>query len=95
MLPSSLRGGEKLTTEPIPGITARSPPDTPLLAGIPIYFVNFPAPLYIPQVVMIVTTACTVAELRILSPVEGLIPWLASIAPNLASDYTSTKIEQH
>ena len=57
VFPSGLILGEKLATAPIDGTTVRRPPDTPLFAGTPISFVNFPAPLYIPQVVITVTTA--------------------------------------
>jgi len=79
---------------PIPGITVSKPPETPLLEGTPRSFVNLPAPLYIPQVVISVTTAYTVFGLSILSPVVGLIPLLANIDPNLAKDSTFTIKEQ-
>eukprot|EP00350_Pseudokeronopsis_sp_OXSARD2_P001085 CAMPEP_0170553190 /NCGR_PEP_ID=MMETSP0211-20121228/10999_1 /TAXON_ID=311385 /ORGANISM="Pseudokeronopsis sp., Strain OXSARD2" /LENGTH=411 /DNA_ID=CAMNT_0010861341 /DNA_START=719 /DNA_END=1956 /DNA_ORIENTATION=- len=94
VLPSLLSLGEKVTTAPIPGTTDMRPPETPDLDGIPNSFTNLPAPLYIPHVVMIVTTDCTVSGLRILSPVEGFTPLLASIAPNLLSDSTFTSKEQ-
>jgi acetylglutamate kinase len=47
-----------------------------------------------PQVVMTVTTACTVEDFKSRSPVEGTIPLLASIAPNLARELVVTNIEQ-
>jgi hypothetical protein len=92
--PSSLRGGDQVQKDPIPGIIESRSPETPLLEGTPRSFVNLPAPLYIPQVVIKVTTAYTVLGVRILFPVVGLIPLLASIEPNLASDSTFTNIEQ-
>lgn len=70
------------------------PPDTPDFDGTPRSLVNLPAPLYMPHVVIKVTTAYTVLGERILFPVVGLIPLLASIDPNLARDSTFTKIEQ-
>lgn len=84
--PSAFSFGENVAKAPIPGMTVRSPPDTPLLVGTPQSLVNFPAPLYIPQVVIIVTTAWTVWGLKILLPVDGMIPLFASIAPKLARD---------
>jgi len=88
-------GGDHVATAPIPGSTESNPPDTPLLLGIPISLVNFPAPLYMPQVVIRVTTACTVEGSIIFSPVDVFIPLLASIAPNRAKDLQSIKMEQH
>jgi hypothetical protein len=55
--------------------------------------VNFPAPLYIPQVYIIVTVALTVSGSMILSPVEELIPLFASMAPNRATLSTETRRE--
>ena len=95
VLPSSLRGGPKLAEAPKPGITVKSPPATPDFDGTPSSFVNLPAPLYIPQVVIRVTVAYTVAALTIRWPVVGFIPLLASIAPNLARDSTSTSMEHY
>ena len=95
MLPSELSLGANDTTAPIPGMTERRPPETPLLEGIPIAFTNFPAPLYIPHVVITVTTDYTFKSLRILSPLEGLIPSFESIAPNLAKVSTLTRIEHN
>jgi hypothetical protein len=92
-LASSLRSGEKDPTAPIPGITVRRPPEMPLLLGTPWSFVNLPAPLYIPQVYMSVTVALTVRGSMIRSPVEGFIPLLASMAPNLDILSTDTSIE--
>lgn len=57
VLPSELIFGEKLAKAPRDGITVKRPPETPDLAGTPSSLVNFPAPLYIPHVVMTVTTA--------------------------------------
>jgi hypothetical protein len=57
VLPSGLILGEKLATAPIDGTTVKRPPETPLLAGTPSSLVNLPAPLYIPHVVITVTTA--------------------------------------
>ena len=94
VLPSGLILGEKLAIAPRDGTTVKRPPETPLLAGTPNSRVNFPAPLYMPQVVMTVTTACTVEDLSSRSPVEGTMPLFASIAPNLASDFVLTRIEQ-
>jgi len=94
VFPSEFKGGENVEKAPIPGITDSSPPETPLLLGTPKSFVNLPAPLYIPQVVINVTTAYTVLRFKILSPVDGLTPLLASIAPNLANDSTFTSNEQ-
>jgi hypothetical protein len=94
VLPSALIFGEKLAKAPKEGITVRSPPETPDFAGTPSSLVNFPAPLYIPQVVMTVTTAYTVLVFNILSPVDGTIPLFASMAPNRASDLVLTIIEQ-
>lgn len=93
--PCLSKGGDHVAKAPNPGITDNKPPETPLLLGIPMSLVNFPAPLYIPQVVIRVTTACTVEVSTIFSPVEVLTPLLASMAPNLASDLQSTRIEQH
>lgn len=92
--PSSFKGGDQEQNAPIPGITVSNPPETPLLEGTPSSLVNLPAPLYIPHVVINVTTAYTVLGDKILFPVVGLIPLLASIDPNLASDSTVTSIEQ-
>lgn len=55
--PSSFKGGDQVVKDPNPGITVSKPPETPLLDGTPRSLVNFPAPLYIPQVVIRVTTA--------------------------------------
>jgi len=77
----------------MPGITVRSPPETPLFVGTPCALVNFPAPLYIPQVYIIVTVALTVSGSMILSPVEELIPLFASMAPNRATLSTETRRE--
>lgn len=93
-LPSELMRGLKLATAPIEGTTVRRPPETPDLAGTPNSFVNFPAPLYIPQVVITVTTAWTVEDLSKRSPVDGTIPLFASMAPKRASDFVFTKMEQ-
>lgn len=56
-LPSSFKGGDQVQKAPIPGIIDNKAPDTPLLEGTPRSLVNLPAPLYIPQVVIMVTTA--------------------------------------
>ena len=55
--------------------------------------VNFPAPLYIPQVYIIVTVALTVRGSMILSPVDGLMPLFASMAPKRATLSTETRRE--
>ena len=55
-LPSSFNFGAKVTREPKPGRTTNKPPETPLLQGTPISRANLPAPLYIPQVIIIGTT---------------------------------------
>jgi hypothetical protein len=94
VLPSELTFGEKVAKAPIPGTTVSKPPDIPLLEGTPQSLVNFPAPLYIPHVVINVTTAYTVEGFNILSPVDGIIPLFASIPPNLASDLVSVSNEQ-
>ena len=94
LFPSSLSFGAILAMLPIPGIIVNSPPLTPLLHGKPISFANYPAPLYIPQVTIIGTTAAIVLGLKILSPVKTFTPLLDKHAPNLANDFTSTKIEQ-
>lgn len=86
VFPSSFNGGENVANAPSPGMTVNKPPATPLLEGTPNSFVNLPAPLYIPQVVINVTTAYTVEGLKIRSPVDGFTPLFASIAPNFASD---------
>lgn len=57
VVPSAFSFGEKVAKAPIPGITVKSPPEIPLLVGTPQSLVNFPAPLYIPHVVIMVTTA--------------------------------------
>ena len=94
VFPSSFKGGAHVQKAPIPGITVKRSPDTPLLEGTPSSFVNLPAPLYMPQVVISVTTACTVFGCKILFPVVGLMPLFANIDPNLANDSTETSKEQ-
>jgi hypothetical protein len=91
--PSSFNLGPKLAKAPTPGTTVKSPPETPLLHGTPKFFVNLPAPLYIPHVNMNVVIAYTVSGFKIRSPVDGFIPLLAHIAPNLANSSTFTTIE--
>jgi len=92
--PSIFSLGEKLATQPKPGKIDINPPETPLLVGIPMFFVNLPAPLYIPEVVMIVTQALMVRGESILYPVCGLIPPLARHAPKFERDSTFTNKEQ-
>jgi len=79
--PTSSILGEKLMTAPKFGMIVRSPPLTPLLVGTPQSLTNFPALLYIPQVIMRGTTACTVLELNTRCPVVHMIPLLARVAP--------------
>lgn len=94
VLPSALSGGDHVANAPRPGMTLKRPPETPDFEGTPRSLMKLPAPSYIPQEVMRVTTALTVFGLRIRSPVEGLIPLFASIAPNLESDWVLTNTEQ-
>ena len=94
-LPSSFSYGESVTRDPNPGRTTNNPPETPLLHGTPISLAKWPAPLYIPQVIIIGTTEEIVLCYIILSPFKQLIPLLARHAPNLAKDFTSTNIEHN
>jgi hypothetical protein len=92
-LPSSFNFGENVTKDPNPGKTTNNPPDTPLLQGTPISLAKWPAPLYIPQVIIIGTTDDIVLCDIILSPLCVLIPLFAKQAPNFTKDFTSTNIE--
>jgi hypothetical protein len=94
LFPYSFNFGDNEEKLPIPGIIVNNPPLTPLLQGNPISFVNFPAPLYIPQVTIKGTTDFIVFGLKILSPVQTFMPLFAKQPPNLDNDFTSTKIEQ-
>ena len=60
------------------------PPATPLLAGRPTSKSHWPAKSYIPQVAMTLRTLATWRWSSARTPVAGLTPLLASVAPIIA-----------
>ncbi len=59
LLPCSSSRGENTATPSSPGSTARMPPATPLLAGMPTPSTHAPAPSYMPHVVITLSTRST------------------------------------
>jgi putative hemolysin len=59
LLPCRSSPGEKTPMPSLPGTTARMPPLTPLLAGMPIWYAHCPAKSYIPHVYITLKTSLT------------------------------------
>ncbi len=76
-----------------PGSTANTPPPTPLLAGMPTVSIQPPEKSYIPQEAITLRTCSTLASSMARTPVTGLIPWLARVAPITARSTQRTAIE--
>ncbi len=70
-----------------------TPPETPLFAGIPTETSHSPAPSYMPQVVMTLSTLRTTSSRTARSPVRGLTPPPASVAAMNARSRQSTATE--
>ncbi len=80
LLPCGSSGGEKTAIPSWPGSTARTPPATPLFAGMPTSTTHSPAASYMPQVVITLSTRSTYSRSSARSPVTGLTPPLARVA---------------
>ena len=76
-----------------PGSTARMPPPTPLLAGMPTALTQSPAALYMPQVTITDSVRCTTAAPVTRRPVCGLIPPRARVAAIRARSTVLTRSE--
>eukprot|EP00238_Polyblepharides_amylifera_P000655 CAMPEP_0196570944 /NCGR_PEP_ID=MMETSP1081-20130531/1106_1 /TAXON_ID=36882 /ORGANISM="Pyramimonas amylifera, Strain CCMP720" /LENGTH=110 /DNA_ID=CAMNT_0041887655 /DNA_START=307 /DNA_END=636 /DNA_ORIENTATION=- len=70
------------------------PPLTPDLAGIPTSIIQFPAPLYIPHVIITALTSSTTSEDMIMSALIGCFPWFASTPAIVAHSTAETRVEQ-
>ncbi len=67
-------------------------PETPLFDGTPQSLINFPAPLYIPQVIIKGIIARIVLDDNTFYPVFGTIPLFDKVDPKFAKLYTVTII---
>ena len=79
VFPRASSGGLKSPIPNCPGLTASSPPDTPLLAGSPTRSIQSPAASYIPHIAIIESTWRAVSSRTTTSPVTGLRPPWASV----------------
>mmetsp|Transcript_19100 Transcript_19100/g.65611 ORF Transcript_19100/g.65611 Transcript_19100/m.65611 type:complete len:222 (-) Transcript_19100:2934-3599(-) len=86
--------GENAAKPQIPGTTHMMIPPTPDLAGMPTSTIQAPAPLYMPQVIIVDTVRLTTHSGITCSPVFGLRPWFASVAATTATSRQSTDKEQ-
>ena len=76
------------------GLTATIVPLTPDLAGSPTRTNQLPAPSYMPQVLITARTVVTTAVGTTCSPVSGLRPPVARVAPITARSAVVTVIAQ-
>src|SRR5438309_5607628 len=93
LLPASSSGGANTAIAPLPGTTATMPPPTPLLAGRPTCHDQPPEPSYRPAVAIAERMYGTFSALITRSPVTGLTPLLARVAPIVASCRALTPTE--
>ena len=70
-----------MPSAPLPGETVRMPPPMPLLAGMPTSSSQSPDVSYIPAMVITASVACAVSGSTTRSPVSGLVPPSARVAP--------------
>ncbi len=76
-----------------PGRTAKMPPPTPLLAGMPTVVSQSPAASYIPQVAITLSTRRSRAPSSTVSPLNGLVPELARVAAIIERSRQLSSIE--
>src|SRR6185436_7691208 len=81
LLPAASSGGEKAASAPLPGATVTMPPLTPLLPGRPTSYSQSPERSYRPAVAITASTRRQVPAETTRSPVAGLTPPPASVAP--------------
>ena len=93
LLPRSSSGGLYRPMPNCDGLTATRPPDTPDLAGSPTRNSHSPEKSYIPHVAMTVSTCSATACSMAVTPVRGLTPPLASVAPMTARSAAVTSTE--
>ena len=93
VLPCASTRGENTPIPSLPGSTARTPPETPLLAGSPTDTSHSPAKSYMPQEAITLRTSRTTSSPTARSPVSGLTPPFASVAAITARSRQSTETE--
>src|SRR5262245_4672621 len=81
LFPASSSGGAKTAMAPLPGTTATMPPPTPLLDGRPTCQAQPPEPSYSPAMVIVARMYGMSSRFITCSPLPGLMPWFARVAP--------------
>ena len=93
LLPAASSSGLNSPMPNCPGLTASTPPDTPLLAGRPTRSIHAPAASYMPHMAIIDSTCCAVSSRTTCAPLTGWRPALASVAAIIARSAAVTSSE--
>src|SRR5580704_7628604 len=93
LFPASSSGGANTAIAPLPGAIATIPPPTPLFAGKPTFHAQVPDPSYSPASIIVLRMCGMSSALITRSPVAGLTPLFASVAPILANCVAFTPTE--
>ena len=85
-MPVLFKPGDQTQTENSPGMTAKMPPPTPLLAGKPVAYSHLPESSYRPAVAITASTFGTYFACSTDLLVSGFVPPFASVAAMVAAE---------